>query len=211
MAFVLAALGFAHGALRLFRKKNPLYYQLLVCAAGCFALQQLSATVSALCGGSAEHITVGLFGFFGCNFFLLSANFGTLDRIVDDGSPANKAAKRLAFLAPAVMAVCLVLVFLVWRSDLFDAVTLMIVLLPALPASYFNLKHLLLPIDDFGFLRATRRCNLAALVLYLVTAAYLLALGSGSTAAANAAVLLMSASVLWLVFSAEGGAKAWKT
>ena len=211
MAFVLAALGFAHGALRLFRKKNPLYYQLLVCAAGCFALQQLSAAVTALCGGSSESVTVGMFGFFGCNFFLLSANFGTLDRIVDDGSATNNAAKRLAFLAPAVMAVCLVLVFFMWRSDLFAAIVMMIVLLPALPASYFNLKHLLLPMDDFGFLRATRRCNLAALALYLVTVAYLLALGSGSTAAANAAVLVMSASALWLVFSAEGGAKAWKT
>ncbi len=32
-----------------------------------------------------------MLGIFGCNFFLLSANFGTLDKVADDGEGSGKA------------------------------------------------------------------------------------------------------------------------
>ena len=42
VSFLIAAFAFGFGAAKLFKKKKPLYLQLLVCAAGCFAIQQLS-------------------------------------------------------------------------------------------------------------------------------------------------------------------------
>jgi len=209
ISFVIAVLGFSYGALRLFHKGRPLYFQLLVCAAGCFALRQLSAAVGYLCGMN-DVVTVGVLGFFGCNFFLLSANYGQLDRIVDDGSAANQLAKRLAFFAPVLLAICMALIFAAWRSNLFAAVIFAVVMLPALPAAYFNLKHLTLPVDDFGFLRATRPCNIAALIYEFVTAAALYASAFENSAVAGAAEIVMSLALLWLVLSAEKGANAWK-
>ena len=205
ISFLIAAFAFGLGAARLFKKKKPLYLQLLVCAAGCFAIQQLSYAVNIWCDVTAA-VSIGMFGIFGCNFFLLSANFGTIDRIVDDGKGSGKA-RKLAFAAPAVMAVLTVAAFLAWRGkDRFCAVMWVVMLIPALPASYFNLKHILLPLDPFEFQRATKPCNLAALVFYIVTAAYGICSAAGKGGLLS---VLMSLSVLSLSLCAVKGAERW--
>ena len=205
VSFLTAAFAFGYGAVKLFKKKKPMYLQLLVCAAGCFALQQLSYVVNIWCGVTAA-VSIGMLGIFGCNFFLLSANYGTLDKIVDDGKGSRKA-RAISVIAPVIMAVLAVFVFLSWKDkDLFCAVMWLVMLLPALPASYFNLKHILLPIDPFELLRATRPCNIAALVFYVVTAAYAIcsAVGKGGVLS-----VLMSLSVLALSLCAGKGAEKW--
>ena len=208
ISFLIAAFAFGFGAAKLFKKKKPLYLQLLVCAAGCFAVQQLSYAVNIWCDVRAA-VSIGMLGIFGCNFFLLSANFGTLDRIVDDGKGSGKA-RKLALAAPAVMAALTVTAFLVWKGrDGFGAVMWVVMLLPALPASYFNLKHILLPTDPFGFLRATKPCNLAALAFYLLTAAYGIGSASAGTAVGGVLSVLMSLSVLALSLCAVKGAERW--
>ena len=211
VSLLIAVPAFALGAAKLFKKKTPLYWQLYVCAAGCFMLRQLSEAVNALCGVSGN-IGVGMLGFFGCNFFLLSANFGTLDRLVDDGGAANRAARFSALLAPLAMAVLTAFVFLAWRgSDPVCGVLWVVMLLPVLPASYFNLKHLLMPLDPFELLRATKGCSLAALCFYLLSAGYGITAGLGKTALAGVLSAALSASMLWLVIAAIRGAKKWTT
>ena len=207
-SFLLAAFAFGFGAIKLFKKKKPLYLQLLVCAVGCFAIRQLSSVVNQWCG-VAESASIGMVGIFGCNAFLLSANFGTLDKIVDDGG--NSARARVgALIAPAVMAALTAAAFLVWRGrDPFCAAMWLVMLLPALPASYFNLKHILLPMDPFEFLRATRPCNFAAMVFYAVTAVYVIGSASAGGAASGVLSVLMSLSTLALAASAVRGAKQW--
>lgn len=207
-AFLIAIGAFGFGAVKLFKKKKPLYLQLLVCAAGCFALQQLSRVVNLWCG-VASAVSIGVFGIFGCNFFLLSANYGTLDKIVDDGRGSEKA-KLFAVIAPVIMAVLTAAAFLSWREkDTFNAVLWVVMLLPALPASYFNLKHILLPMDPFEFLRATKPCNIAALAFYCVTAVYVIGSAAAGSTVGGALSVLMSVSVLGLTLCAVRGAKEW--
>ena len=208
ISFLIAAFAFGYGAAKLFKKKKPLYLKLLVCAAGCFAIQQLSYIANLWCDVTAA-VSIGMFGIFGCNFFLLSANFGTLDKIVDDGS-GNGKARAFAVIAPAIMAALAALAFLSWKDkDLFCAVMWLVMLLPALPASYFNLKHIFLPMDPFRFLRATRPCNIAALVFYPVTAAYAICSAMTQSAAGGILSVLMSLSVLALSLCAVKGASRW--
>ena len=207
-SFLIAAFAFGFGAARLFRRGKPMYLQLLVAASGCFALQQLSYTVNMWCG-VRETVSIGMLGIFGCNFFLLSANYGTLDRIVDEGRDIERVRLRAA-IAPVVMAVLTVFAFLAWREkDMFCAVAWVVMLLPALPASYFDLKHVLLPTDPFGLLRATRPCNIAALLFYTVTAAYVICSASAESAAVGVLSALMSLSVLALSLCAVRGARKW--
>ena len=211
LSLLIAAFAFGTGATKLFKKGTPLYWQLYVCAAGCFALRQLSETVNFLCGIQGN-ISVGMLGIFGCNFFLLSADYGTLDKVVDDGSAENKPARKLALLAPVVTAALIASVFFAWRkNDLVCGVLWLAMLLPMLPASYFNLKHLLMPPDDFELLRATRPCNLASLGVYLLSALCGAACGLGNTALAEVTSVALSASMLWLVCAAVKGRKKWKT
>ena len=211
LSLLIAVFAFGMGAGRLFKKGTPMYWQLYICAAGCFALRQLSETVNFLCGIQGN-ISVGMLGIFGCNFFLLSANYGTLDKVVDDGGAENFPARRLALLAPAVLAALIALVFFAWRKkDITCGALWLLVLLPTLPASYFNMKHLRMPLDAFELLRATKPCNLAALGFYLLSALYAVFRALGKTAAAGVTSVVLSASMLFLVSAAIRGAKKWKT
>lgn len=208
VSFLIAAFAFGFGAVCLFRKKKPLYFQLLVCAAGCYCIAQLATVINIWCAVTSS-VSVGMLGIFGCNFFLLSANFGTLDRIVDDGSN-TKGPARAAVIAPVVMAAATVAAFCAWvKSDTFCALAWVIMLLPALPASYFNLKHILLPIDAFGFLRATKPCNIIAIVFYVMTAAYVIGSALGSGTVGGILSILMSLTVIGLTLAANKGAKQW--
>ena len=208
VSFLIAAFAFGFGAVKLFKRKKPMYLQILVSAAGCFALQQLSHVVNIWCGVTAA-VSIGMLGIFGCNFFLLSANFGTLDKIVDDGKGSGKA-RALAVIAPGMMAALAAAAFFSWKDrDLLCAVMWVVMLVPALPASYFNLKHILLPMDPFAFLRATRPCNLAALAFYLVTAAYAICSASAGSTVSGALSVLMSAAALALSLCAVRGVKKW--
>ena len=207
-SFLIAAFAFGAGAAAIFQKKKPLYFQLLVSAAGCFALERLSSVVNLWCS-VYESFGIGMLGVFGCNFFLLSANFGTLDKIVDDGTDSKKA-RALAFFAPAVTALLTLGVFLVWqKQSLVGAAIWALLLLPALPASYFNLKHLLLPEDPFGFLAATKRCNYAAIGFYIASAAYGAASALSQTTLCGIFAVLTSLTVLALVLASIKGVKQW--
>ena len=208
ISFLTASFAFGYGVVKLFKKRKPMYLQLLVCASGCFALEQLSYIVNLWCGITAV-VSIGMLGIFGCNFFLLSANFGTLDKIVDESKGLNKV-RAISFIAPVVMAVLTVFAFLSWKDkDIFCAVMWLVMLLPALPASYFNLKHILLPMDPFEFLRATKPCNISALIFYAVTAAYVICSASQSSTVSGVLTVAMSLSVLGLSLCAVKGAKKW--
>lgn len=207
-SFLIAAVAFGFGAVKLFKKKKPMYLQLLVCAAGCFALEQLSYLVNLWCNVSAT-VSIGMFGIFGCNFFLLSANYGTLDKVVDDGKGSGKA-RAISAIAPVIMAALAVAAFFSWKNkDLFCAVMWLIMLIPAIPASYFNLKHILLPMDPFEFLRATKPCNIATLIHYVITAAYVISTSFSNSIIHGVLAALMSLSVLEIVICAVKGAKKW--
>lgn len=206
-SFLIALFAFSFGAKRLFKKKKPLYFQLYVCAAGCLALWQLSCAVNLWCG-AASSFSIGMLGVFGCNFFLLSANYGTLDRIVDEGNNSRKA-RALAALAPVCLAAPVMYAFFLRkRTEPLGAWMWLVMLLPALPASYFNLKHILLPMDDIELLRAVRPCNYAALVFYALTAAYgIVTATAGATAGGIIPVLISLSSLVLTLFAVKGAAK----
>ncbi len=209
LSFLIAGLSFAWGMLVLFRKKRPMYFRLFAFATGCFALYLLSYVVSRWCG-IVPSMSIGAFSIFGAEFFLLSANYGTLDRLVDDGRNTKKA-RRLSWVAPLVIAVLAVAEFLAWlKEDIFTAEMWVVIAIPAMAASYFNLKHLLLPMDELEILRATRYCNVSALFFYVITALYVIVSSMGRTIVSGALLVLMSLSVFGMTVSAIKGSEKWE-
>ena len=72
----------------------------------------------------------------------------------------------------------------------------------------FNLKHILLPVDAAGFLRATRNCNISALILYVVMAAFVACSAVDNSRLTGILSLLMSLAVFGITISAiRGGQK----
>ena len=108
-----------YGMYKLFQKKKPLYFQLLVCAAACFALEELYSTVGIWCNIYNSAINLGMIGVFGCNFFLLSANYGQLDSIVDDGNSINRKAKTIAWLGPIILGLAIIAIVMGFYDGFF--------------------------------------------------------------------------------------------
>ena len=201
---------FISGVYKLFRKKSPLYFQLLICAVGCLALEQLYIAAAIWCNIFNPNINLGMIGLFGCNFFLFSANYGQLDSIIDDGSNTNSSARKIAFAAPIILACAIAIIIPLIFSHSAKVVLLFIaMLIPACPASYFNLKHLLMPMDDFEFLKGTRKCNLSALLFYAISVIYIYGIVLAKPWLQGIAMVMMSVSMLLVSIFAIEGAKQW--
>lgn len=213
LAFIVSVTAFGYGAFRLFRKDTPKYFQYYVWAAGCYMLEEMWVIVNSLLGNGSQDglVTVRLFGFFGCLCFMLSANVNEFDRVVDEGKRLK--ARLLALLAPAV----LLAVYALYARFQIGALTPLTLVLgflsisPALFAAFFSLKHLLLPADEMGFLKAVRGIDILALVFYAANYAYpLINLYTGRTFMSVydliLAVLLFGISVM-----CRKGALRWKT
>lgn len=199
-----------YGMYKLFQKKKPLYFQLLVCAAACFALEELYSTVGIWCNIYNSSINLGMIGVFGCNFFLFSANYGQLDSIVDDGNSINIKAKTIAWLGPIILGLAIIAIVTIFiKQSIFAAIFGVIILAPSCPASYFNIKHLVMPVDDFGFLKATKACNVYALVFYICDIVYAYCIIANAFILQNIVALVMSILILLLVLSSVKGAKQW--
>lgn len=213
LAFVISAAALVYGAAYLMRQKMPKYFMLHVCAAGCFVLEELWVIVNSLMGygGQDGLLTVRLFGFFGCLCFLLTANIHGFDRLVDDGT--NRRARSLALLAPGALLV----IFLLYAFSSVNGQNAVRILLglaslsPALPASYFSLKHLLLPKDEMGFLTSIKKTDIFALLFYAVNFAYPLInlyCPKNVVIMCDVGIALM---ILILVILCGKGAEKWKT
>lgn len=212
LAFAVSAAAFGYGAFHLFRKGVPKFFQLYVCAAGCYMLEELWVIINSLLGNGSQDglVTVRLFGFFGCLCFMLSANANEFDKIVDEGKSKN--AKLLAIIAPTALLALYVLYVI--SSVNTKSVTVIVIgflsILPALPASYFNLKHLLLPPDEGGFLKGTKAADILALVFYAANYIYpLMDLYCPGTVM-SVYDLLLAGILFGIIAACRKGAVKWK-
>ena len=150
------------------------------------------------------------FGIFGSELFLLSANYGTFDSLVDDGSFPK--ARYQALAAPLILGIVIIGVAVIWWTEsIFYAFILVIMLFPSVPASYFSLKHLLLPVDDFGLLNGTRLCNKTQLVFFSATSINAAMLFFFTEIEVGIMEIFISVTLYFLIFSAIKGAAVWKT
>ena len=117
------------------------------------------------CDTLIEGFTPAYLGRIGFFLFLITASYGQLDRIVDDGSPRMKPARRLAVLASVGAVLLYIPNFMIEEVPLSTKITYMLVWLPAIAAVYFNLKHALIPDLDFGFIKALKPYNALAMCL----------------------------------------------
>lgn len=176
-------------------------------------LEELWVIINSLLGNGSQDglVTVRLFGFFGCLCFMLSANVGELDKVVDE--KRNPKTAFLALIAPAA----LLIIYAMYAFSPANKRTALIVVIglisiaPALPAAYLSLKHLLLPEDEMGFLRLTRGINTAALVFFAANYIYPFAALYCSKAVMSVYDFALSIMVFAIVLLCRKGASKWKT
>ncbi len=161
-------------------------------------------------GGLPEHFHVGYLGTFGCFMFLFSANFGQMDGFIDDGSKATRKYRFWSLSAPGILALGMIPLFFSPASTAMRIVTV-IVLIPALLSSYFNLKHLIFPDMGFGFVKAIRPCNLCALALAALCQTELISSAWQVEFLHITIAILLSPVCVLLIFAAERGTRLWRT
>ncbi len=205
----ISLIGFIIGMVNILKKKAPFYFTLIVLAVGCFVLEQVSLAVNTVCE-VYDDVWVGSLGVLGCNLFLLSANYGALDKVVDEtGLSGGK--KLLSLIAPAALTIATVIIFFIWKDrDMLSAVVFTLILVPAIPTSYYNVKHLLLPADDLGLLKAVKRCDIMSLIFFIMAVIYLYIIQFDAIPPIIIAAILLASTILGIALAAVKGVRQWK-
>ena len=213
LSCIIALTAFGIGARSLFRKGQPLYFQILICAIGCNALGALANIVTVLWGSNNNIITFipGLFSHLGCVAFFVTANVGALNMIISEET--DRKASLIAFAAPVVyMAILILTVWLILPDQPLSAIITLICLLPGAVSVYHNLRHLLSKEDAMGFLRCIRICDILTLIFLMLSLLSLLLNGLyGNTVFAYAVDCGASLSSLALAVASGKEAEQWKT
>ena len=105
---------------------------------------------------------LGRIGFF---LFILTASYGQLDRIVDDGSSKMRSARIIALIAPLFAVLLYIPNAVIEEVAISTKVVYALVWIPAIFSVYFNLKHAIIPDLDFGFIKAIKPYNIFVLLL----------------------------------------------
>lgn len=207
LLFSLIAL--IYGIRHLMLRRKVLYFQLIVGAVACNILGFLFDVCELLVRGNlSEGFTTGYLGSIGCFLFLLTASYGYMDSIVDDHTSRMKKFRIIAFLAPATCLMLLVLNFfspVPWQTK----VSYVFVWIPATFSSYFNLKHAMIPDFDFGFIKALRPFNVAALIFTLSALSHLTVWNFFGWIAMVISGVSLGVSCVVMIVMAKRGVDAW--
>ena len=155
-----------YGLKHFFKKGNPLCMQSITMAMASHALGSVyhlcqTLTIENIVDGFTPAY-LGRIGFF---LFILTAGYGQLDRIVDDGSSKMRRARITALIAPLLAILLYIPNALIEDVPISTKVVYAIVWIPAIFSVYFNLKHAIIPNFDFGFIKAIKPYNVFVLLL----------------------------------------------
>ena len=157
---------FIYGLKHFFKKGKPLFLQTITMAMGSHALGSIYHLCQTLTSNVLiEGFTPAYLGRIGFFLFLLTASYGQMDRIVDDGSPKMKSSRYIACIAPVIAALLYIPNYMIPDVPMKTKVVYAIVWIPAVFAVYFNLKHAIIPNMDFGFIKAIKPYNFLTLSL----------------------------------------------
>ena len=157
---------FIYGLNKFFKRGKPLFLQSITMAMGCHALGSIYHLCQTLTTNTVlEGFTPAYLGRIGFFLFLITASYGQMDRIVDDGSKKLRPARYVALLAP----LCAILLYLpnglMEDLPLATKIAVLLVWIPAIFSVYYNLKHAIIPDFDFGFIKAIKPYNIIAVCL----------------------------------------------
>lgn len=193
-----------------FNEKKALFPKLVAAGLGCVALGSLHDVVYLLV--RSKHVTgiyLSFLGTIGCFLFLLSANYGQLDRLFDDGSRLFKKHRIIALMAPVVIIMTYVPVIFSDGIPLGMKIFAFFGWLPMAAASYYNIKHAILPDCGFMFVKAVRPYNIAAIVLEFSQACHIVMRVYELTTGIMISSVAVSLSLMAVLYYAKRGAGKW--
>lgn len=166
-------ISFIYGIMHFFKKGKAVYLQIITIAMGCFALGNLHHLCQTMLFEEVfEGFTPSYLGHIGFFLFLITSNYGQIDGIVDDRSPATKKSRYIALCGPA-LAIILYIPNYLMEMPVSTKITYATVWIAASVSIYYNLKHAIIPDMGFGFIKAIRPYNIMAVLVSCVDLLYL--------------------------------------
>lgn len=211
-ADVILVVSAVYGFIEFFKKKAPLYFKILTLATTCYALISCFRLLYIICfNEDFKGLGISFFGFFGCYLFLFSANYGQFDYLIDDKSPAFRKYRIIALIAPFLLLSGSV-IYTVGNLEETSFMTNLlseIGYIPAILASYYNLKHLIMPDCGIRFIKWIKFACVCALVIesFEMLSDYLFAFDL-NLAGAFAKLIVACAFLLMLILAGKGR-KIW--
>ena len=165
LAMTLCALfSFCFGLRWFFSKGLPQYALMVIFGSGCAMLGRMFETLLFLIRQEIQGgFHVGMLGIMGSFLFFLAANYGTIDSLVDDGSKNFRKYRLIALSAPALVFAIFML-YLRHVGIAPEVIMNSLLTVVIMFASYYHMKHLIIPDVEQGFIGYIRRYNLLALI-----------------------------------------------
>ena len=155
-----------YGLMHFPKKGKPLCLQSITIAMASHALGSVYHICQTLTSDDiVEGFTPAYLGRIGFFLFILTASYGQLDRIVDDGSSKMLSARILALVAPVMAILLYIPNALIDDVPIATKIVYALVWIPAIFCVYFSLKHAIIPDLDFGFIKAIKPYNIFVLLL----------------------------------------------
>ena len=159
-------LSFVYGLNKFFKRGKPLFLQSITMAMGCHALGSIYHVCQSLTMETVlEGFTPAYLGRIGFFLFFITASYGQMDRIVDDGTKSVKPSRYIALIAPLLAVLLYLPNGLMEDLPLGTKISALLVWLPATVSVYYNMKHAIIPDLDFGFIKAIKPYNILACCL----------------------------------------------
>ena len=147
------------GMYKFFRKKKPLFIQMVVCMVGCRFFNGLLDLLLVKSKMSMETFTVSSLVQLAQFLFLICASIGALDSLCDDGAKANRKYRIISALIPVAIYIGLILFAIYDDFNMKESLMMLIPVLVPLYSLYFHIKHLIIPDVEGGIVRSIRPYN----------------------------------------------------
>lgn len=197
--------------IKIHKKGFALYFMIYLCATACYVLFLLYDVISIVCRIIQLPVNVGDIGVLSCGAFLFSANFGQMDGLVDDKAKNTLLSRRIALLAPAVLLTLFCSLTFLSKVALSFKFFSIIPVLSGIIASYYHLKHIILPPDSLGLLKIVRSSNILALLFLFFNTLFMGASIANYVTIKEIAGILSALFICAMSIYSVKEAKKWKT
>ena len=204
--------GFVFGLIRFFRPRAAVYPQMITLSCGVIVFGRLYQIIRIVTISDVlEHFHLGILATVGSLLFLFAANFGAMDSLVDDGSKTLRKYRVIPLAAPLIFVAVYLALFIFADQPTLTRVIAGFVSAVIGAASYFNLKHLIIPDVDYGVIRSLHQYNLLALVYECLCMADIIAQSRELEIVTLVTGILAGVVLPLIILSVDRGVKIWST
>lgn len=169
---VCACIGLAYGLTALYKKKQPMYFKLMIFPIACQVFSRAYYTVALLCYGELpDTFNIGLLGYAAFFLFMYLPNIGALDTLVDEQNENIIKRRLISLIIPTAEVVVSTVAMFTCNAAISLRISFVVLAVLAGFAGYFNMKHLIVADVENGIIRSIRKFNLLSLVVEILTLA----------------------------------------